>query len=377
MGQLRLFDTSSGEVSAFDPGPIARIYVCGITPYDATHMGHAATYVTYDVLHRRLMDRGIEVRMVRNITDIDNDLLERARRDGVNYLDLAFGQKRQFDSDLEALGVLEPWSEPRATSAIADIRGMTSRFLSDGHAYEVDGWVYYRHQTSESFGTISRHSRVDMRAIGQGRGEDPDDPRKAHPLDTVLWQPSADDEPSWEAPWGSGRPGWHVECTALALRELGTVDLHGGGCDLVYPHHEFCSAQFESAGMAPVGHWMHQSCVHLRGEPMSKSTGNLIFVRELLDLHDPMIVRLAVLSQHYRAKEWTWTDDLIEQASERLERWRSNGPGVGSIDAVRERLDDDLDVPGAIEIIDAAVAAGDGVGGCAELLGVSLWPTAA
>ena len=238
MSELRLFDTATGESSAFAPGPVARIYVCGITPYDATHLGHAATYVTYDILHRRLLDSGVEVRMVRNITDIDNDLFARARRDDVNYLDLAYGQKHVFDTDLRALGVLEPWSEPRATSAIPDIRGAISQFLSLGHAYDVDGWVYYRHLAVPSFGSVSGYSRVDMRAIGERRGEDPSAPGKEHPLDTVLWQPSAADEPSWEAPWGSGRPGWHIECTVLAIRELGKIDLHGGGCDLVYPHHE-------------------------------------------------------------------------------------------------------------------------------------------
>ena len=386
MGELRLFDTASSAVSAFDPGPVARIYVCGITPYDATHIGHAATYVTYDILHRRLLDRGVEVRMVRNITDIDNDLLERARRDGVNYLDLAFGQKRQFDSDLAALGVLEPWSEPRATSAIPDIRGMISRFLSSDQAYEVDGWVYFRHNASESFGSISQYSRVDMRAIGERRGEDPTDARKAHPLDTVLWQSSADDEPSWEAPWGSGRPGWHVECTALSIRELGAIDLHGGGCDLVYPHHEFCSAQLDAAGVAPVGHWMHQSCVHLRGEPMSKSTGNLIFVRNVLDAFDPMAVRLAVMSQHYRSVEWTWTDELLVEAADRLALWRSADSGQGQSHAgqgqshagqgpvaeARACLDDDLDVPAVLRLLDEAARAGHAVGEAASLLGVSL-----
>ena len=319
--------------------------------------------------------------MVRNITDIDDDLLERARRDGVNYLDLAFGQKRQFDSDLAALGVLEPWSEPRATSAIPDIRGMVSAFLSSGHAYVVDGWVYYRHQAVPSFGSLSGYRRVDMRAIGELRGENPLDARKEHPLDTVLWQPSADDEPSWEAPWGSGRPGWHIECTALSLRELGTIDLHGGGCDLVYPHHEFSSAQLESAGAEPVGHWMHQSCVHLRGEPMSKSTGNLVFIRDLLAEYAPMAVRLAVLSQHYRSTEWTWTSDLLVKATERLARWEAAETGrdtadtepieTDPIETVRLALDDDLDVPTALTAIDAAADTGS-VRASAALLGVEL-----
>lgn len=372
MADVRLFDTATSSIRRFRPGRVARIYICGITPYDATHLGHAATYVTYDVLHRRLLDAGHEVRMVRNITDIDNDLLARARRDGTNYLDLAFGQKRQFDDDLEALGNLEPWSEPRATSAIPDIRGLISRMLATGDAYQRDGWVYYRHSASPAFGAVSGYTRVDMRTIGALRGEDPGDPRKDHPLDTVLWQTSLDDEPAWESPWGRGRPGWHIECTALAIRELGAIDLHGGGCDLVYPHHEFSAVQLEAAGVEPVGHWMHQACVHLHGEPMSKSTGNLIFVRDLLETFDPMVVRLAVLSQHYRTQEWAWTDDLLETANERLDRWRRAGSGAAALDAVREALDDDLDVPRALRHIDEAVRRGEGCSEAAELLGVTL-----
>ena len=372
MRDLHLFDTATSTVRPLELGPIARIYICGITPYDATHIGHAATYVTYDVLHRRLVDRGHEVQMVRNITDIDNDLLARARRDDVNYLDLAFGQKRQFDDDLSALGVLEPWSEPRATSAIPEVRGLISRMLDAGDAYMADGWVYFDHSASDGFGSISGYNRVDMRTIGERRGEDPRDPRKKHPLDTVVWQPSADDEPSWEAPWGSGRPGWHIECTALSIRELGSIDLHGGGCDLVYPHHEFCAAQLDSAGVATSGHWMHQSCVHLHGEPMSKSTGNLVFVHELIKTVDPMVVRLAVLSQHYRTTDWNWTDNLLRVAGERIESWRSAGDGEGPINDVRTALDDDLDVPTAIGAIDAAAASGQGVGASAALLGVTI-----
>ena len=369
---MRLFDTATGEVRDVEPDATVGIYVCGITPYDATHIGHAATYITYDVLQRRLTDRGHIVRMVRNITDIDNDLLERARRDGVNYLDLAFGQKKRFNADLDALGLLEPWSEPRATSAIPDIRGLVSRLVSSGAAYEVEGWVYFSHQASGEFGSVSGNSRVDMRAIGERRGEDPHDPRKAHPLDTVLWQPSAPDEPYWEAPWGRGRPGWHVECTALSLRELGGVEIHGGGCDLVYPHHEFCAAQLDALGEEPVGLWMHQSCVHLDGEPMSKSTGNLVFVNDILENHDPMALRLAVMSNHYRERSWDWTAELLEVATARLASWRAAGDGTGPIDAVRAALDDDLDVPTAIEAIDSAAKAGNGVSESAGLLGMVL-----
>lgn len=371
MSEMRLFDTATGSVRTFDPGPVAKIYICGITPYDATHMGHAATYVTYDVLHRRLIDRGHEVRMVRNITDIDNNLLERAKRDGTNYLDLAFGQKRQFDDDLHALGNLEPWSEPRATSAIPDIRGLISAMLDSGDAYESGGWVYYSHTASTDFGSISGYTRVDMRTIGGRRGEDPTDQRKHHPLDTVLWQTSAAGEPAWESPWGRGRPGWHIECTALAIRELGSIDLHGGGCDLVYPHHEFSAAHLDSAGVEPVGHWMHQACVHLHGEPMSKSTGNLIFVRDLLADVDPMVLRLAVLSQHYRTQEWAWNDALLDDAARRRALWSSGTAGAAAVDDVRSALDDDLDVPEAIALIDAAATAGFDVAEAAGLLGVT------
>lgn len=378
MVSMRLFDTTTGAIRPFEPGGVARIYICGITPYDATHMGHAATYVTYDVLHRRLVDAGVEVRMVRNITDIDNDLLARARRDKVNYLDLAFGQKRQFDDDLRELGNLEPWSEPRATSAIPDIRGLISRMLDSGAAYESGGWVYFSHTASANFGTVSRYSLADMGSIGEQRGEDPADPRKRHPLDTVLWQTSADAEPAWESPWGRGRPGWHIECTALAIRELGGIDLHGGGCDLLYPHHEFSAAQLDAADIDPVGHWMHQACVHLDGEPMSKSTGNLVFVRDLLEMVDPMALRLAVLSQHYRTTQWDWQDSMLEEAANRLTLWRSandegpverHGSVVGD---VRNALDDDLNVPAALAVIDRGAAHGRAVRDAAQLLGVTL-----
>ncbi len=357
----------------FTPGPVVRIYTCGITPYDATHMGHAATYITYDVLHRRLLDRGHEVRLVRNITDVDDDLLARARRDGVNYLDLAFGQKRQFDEDLHRLGNLEPWSEPRATSAIPDIRGMISALLEADAAYVSGDAVYFDHAASAAFGTVSGYDMHTMLVAGRAKGEDPDDPAKRHPLDTVLWKPSLDDEPAWESPWGRGRPGWHIECAALSLRELGpTVDIHGGGCDLVYPHHEFFAAQTDAVSSGGVSLWMHQSCVELNDEHMAKSTGNLIFVGDLLSSHPAPVVRLAVLSKHYRTKPWRWSDELLAEAIDRHGSWSAAGDGPGPIEQVRAALDDDLDVPSAVEAIDAAAARGQGVSESAGLLGVRL-----
>jgi len=373
---MRLFDTMSAQLVDFAPGAVVRMYTCGITPYDATHLGHAATYVTYDVLHRRLIDRGHEVRLVRNITDVDDDLLERAKRDGINYLDLAFGQKRRFDEDLERLGNLEPWSEPRATSAIPEIRGMISAYLREGFAYESDGAVYFDHMSVPAFGSISGYDETTMLEVGATRGEDPSDAAKKHPLDTVLWKPSEEDEPAWESPWGRGRPGWHVECSALALRELGPViDIHGGGCDLVYPHHEFCAAQNQATtGKPERGIWIHQSCVNLNGEPMSKSTGNLIFVHDLLASHDPRALRLAVLSVHYRESEWEWSEDLLHAGSARLATWdgaRRGGVNDRLVREVRTALDDDLDAPSALSAIDAAAEAGESVIDAAALLGVA------
>lgn len=374
---MRLFDTMSGDVVDFMPDVVVRMYTCGITPYDSTHLGHAATYVTYDVLHRRLLDRGHEVRLVRNITDVDDDLLARAKRDGINYLDLAFGQKRRFDEDLTVLGNLEPWSEPRATSAIPDIRGMISDYIRQGYAYESGGSVYFDHTSVPTFGSISGYEEDVMLDVGAGRGEHPDDDAKRHPLDTALWKPSAENEPAWESPWGRGRPGWHIECSALALRELGPIiDIHGGGCDLVYPHHEFCAAQNQAAtGRPETGIWIHQSCVNLHGEPMSKSTGNLIFVHDLLQSHDPRALRLAVLSVHYREPNWEWSDTLLDDATVRLKAWidaPATGPNDSLLADVRAAVDDDLNAPHALALIDASAANRQPIREAAALLGVAL-----
>jgi L-cysteine:1D-myo-inositol 2-amino-2-deoxy-alpha-D-glucopyranoside ligase len=212
-----------------------------------------------------------------------------------------------------------------------------------------------------------------MLAYAAERGGNVDDPHKRDPLDFVLWQPSADDEPSWESLWGPGRPGWHIECSALALRELGsTVDLHGGGADLIFPHHECERAQSEAATGEPfVRHWMHQAMVRMDGEKMSKSLGNLVFVSDLLKAWDPMAVRLVIVENHYRT-QWEWDETRIDRAAERLERWRAAGEGTAALDAVRAALDDDLDTPAAVAAIDQAAGQGAGVSAAAALLGIDL-----
>ncbi|MBV8297134.1 MAG: cysteine--tRNA ligase [Acidimicrobiia bacterium] len=368
---VRLYDTASREVVPFEPGPTVTMYTCGITPYAASHVGHAAAYVTYDVLQRRLQDLGHTTLLVRNVTDVDDDILRKARELGVYYLDLAAEETARFEADMSALGLLRPFSEPRATSAIHDILGFIGMVLENGHAYQAAGGVYFSVATFERFGQVSHLSRQEMLHLAAERGGNPDDPAKRDPLDFVLWQPSAPDEPSWPSMWGPGRPGWHIECSALALRELGTtIDLHGGGADLIFPHHESEAAQSEAAtGQRFVRHWLHQGMVRLGGEKMSKSLGNLVFVTDLVKDWEPMAVRLAILANHYRAS-WDWTDDLLPAAVERLERWRGAGEGDAAVADVRAALDDDLDAPRALDAVDEAVRRGQGVSEAARLLGV-------
>ena len=372
-GPMRLYDTARRAVVPFEPGEVVTMYTCGITPYDATHFGHAAVYLTYDVLQRRLRDRGHETRCVRNITDVDDSLLGKARELGVHYLDLAAGEIARFDDDVRALGLLPSWSEPRATSAIADIRGFIGMVLDRGHAYTAGGAVYFDVGSWDRFGEISHYDRDEMLALAAERGGNPDDPNKRDPLDFVLWQPSEPDEPFWESLWGPGRPGWHIECSALALRELGTtIDLHGGGGDLIFPHHECEAAQSEAATGEPfVRHWMHQAMVRMDGEKMSKSLGNLVFVSELRKEWDPRAIRLAAHAHHYRIA-WEWHDEILPTAAARLEAWTAAGPGDGGLLEARTALDDDLDTPTAVAAIDAAAAAGLGVSRAAALLGVDL-----
>ena len=376
---MRLYDTARREVVPFEPGPVVTMYTCGITPYDATHLGHASTFVFYDVLQRRLVDLGHEVRCVRNVTDVDDPLFAKARELGVHYLDLAAGEEARFNRDMEALEALPVFSTPRASSAISDIRGFIGMVLDRGYAYVVDGSVYFDVSKAPSFGEVSHYTHGQMVEFARERGGNPDDPNKRNPLDFVLWHPSADDEPSWDAMWGAGRPGWHIECSALALRELGTtIDLHGGGTDLIFPHHECERAQSEAATGEPfVRHWMHVAMVHMDGQKMSKSLGNLVFVDKLRTVYDPRAIRLGIIEHHYR-NEWEWDDSLMPRNQARLESWlASAGDRTGSADdevlaAVRGRLDDDLDTPGALAAIDAAASGGTDVTAAATLLGVNL-----
>lgn len=373
---MMLYDTARREVVPFSPPQQVLMYVCGITPYDATHLGHASTFLTYDVVIRRLIDRGHEVRCVRNVTDVDDPLFAKARELGVHYLDLAAGEEARFNADMEALNVLPVHAAPRASSAIPDIRKFIQAVLDEGHAYVSGDSVYFDVSTFDTFGAVSGYPQEEMLRLAALRGGNIDDPQKRNPLDFVLWQPSAADEPAWETPWGPGRPGWHVECSALALRELGEhVHLHGGGADLIFPHHECERAQSESATNTPfVDHWMHAALISKDGEKMSKSLGNLVFIDALREEWDPRAIRLGIISHHYRT-EWEWHDNLMPSSNERLARWKASvgGDDDGAlINAVRAALDYDLDTPHACSQIDAAVSEGKDATAAAALLGIDL-----
>jgi L-cysteine:1D-myo-inositol 2-amino-2-deoxy-alpha-D-glucopyranoside ligase len=352
------------------------MYSCGITPYDSAHLGHAFVYLSFDVLQRRLRDAGHETRCVRNVTDVDDDILRKARELGVNYLDLAAQEMASFDRDMQLINLLPVYAEPRATSAIPEILTLIGETFDKGFAYEVEGYVFFEVAKFARFGQVSHDDRASMIALAAVHGGNPDDPRKRDPLDFVLWQPSLDDEPSWESRWGAGRPGWHIECSALALRELGeTLDVHGGGRDLIFPHHECEAAQSETVtGAAFVKHWMHVGLVGLDGTKMSKSLGNLVFVSELAQRSEPAAIRLALLDQHYRV-DWEWHEGLLSRAQSRLATWRSTlrtGRAGDVVDDVRAALDDDLDTPAGLLAIDHAAHAGFNVNSAATLLGITL-----
>jgi L-cysteine:1D-myo-inositol 2-amino-2-deoxy-alpha-D-glucopyranoside ligase len=361
---LRLYDTARRAVVPFEPPPTVRMYVCGITPYDSTHLGHAAQFLTYDLLIRRLEELGHDVRMVRNITDVDDSILPKARELGVSYLELAAAETARFHGDMMALEMRAPVAEPRATESVPRIIELVSRLLDTGHAYASGGSVYFDVSTFAEFGKLSHYPKDRMIKLARARGGNPDDPNRRAPLDFVLWGPSLPDEPVWPAPFGPGRPGWHIECSAMAMHEHGpTVDLHGGGTDLVFPHHECEIAQSESLTGEPLAHhWLHSAMVSYEGEKMSKSLGNLVFVSDLLKTTDPRAIRLALTRHHYRSG-FEWYDTDLDEAVALLHRLlaaaeRTDGPDpVPFAQRVRNALDDDLDAPRALEALDDLASA--------------------
>ncbi|MEU7689334.1 cysteine--1-D-myo-inosityl 2-amino-2-deoxy-alpha-D-glucopyranoside ligase [Microbispora hainanensis] len=361
---LRLYDTAAREVRETTPSGEARLYVCGITPYDATHLGHANTYLAFDLVNRVWRDAGHDVHYTQNATDVDDPLLERAEATGTDWRSLGEREIELFRSDMEALRILPPREYVGVTETVGEIAELVTRLAERGATYEIDGDVYFSVASAPKFGAVSGYSEETMLELFGERGGDPGREGKRHPLDWLLWRAERPGEPSWDSPLGRGRPGWHIECTAIALRNLGSgFDVAGGGSDLIFPHHEMGACE----GHVATGEWpfarayVHAGMVGLDGEKMSKSRGNLVFVSRLRQAADPMAIRLALLAHHYRS-DWEWTPDQLTAAEERLARWRAAvarpaGPEGGPVlAAVRERLADDLDAPGALAVIDAWAA---------------------
>ncbi len=368
--QLHLFDVSSGKVIPVGPSEgAARMYVCGITPYDATHLGHAATYLTFDLVGRVWRDLGVEVNYTQNVTDVDDPLLERAAQTGQDWDELAAVQIELFRTDMEALRIVPPSHYIGAVESISLVVDAIDRLAESGLVYQIDDpehpdW-YFRTAAVTGFGEVSGLDEAEMLSMFRDNGGDPDRPGKQHPLDSLLWRFARDGEPAWESALGAGRPGWHVECVAIALEYLGAkFDLQGGGRDLAFPHHEMCAAQARAlTGERMAGAFVHAGLVGLDGEKMSKSKGNLELVSRLRKAGaDPMAIRLALLNNHYRF-DWEWTPDLLDEATARLQRWRSvlndsaAVPAADTIAAMRMALRGDLDTPAAIAAVDTWVAA--------------------
>ena len=363
---LRLFDTAKQEVVETRPGRIARMYVCGITPYDATHLGHAATYLAFDLVNRIWRDAGHAVHYVQNVTDVDDPLFERADRDGEDWIVLGMRETALFREDMTALRVLPPEDYVGAVEAIPRIVGHVETLWDAGLAYQLDdgtGDLYHDVAQAPGFGSESGYDQATMLRLSAERGGDPERPGKRSPLDPLLWRGTREGEPSWPGPRGvAGRPGWHVECASIALDTVGMgFDVQGGGSDLVFPHHEYSAVHAEGlTGTKPFAQaYVHAAMIGLDGEKMSKSRGNLVFVSRLRgDGVDSMAVRLALLSGHYRTDR-AWTPDLLSAAEQRLATWRRavalpvGAPAAPVLAAVRERLADDLDTPGALAAVDA------------------------
>jgi L-cysteine:1D-myo-inositol 2-amino-2-deoxy-alpha-D-glucopyranoside ligase len=373
----RLFDTASGSIKPAEASGIASLYVCGITPYDATHLGHASSYLAYDTLVRLWRDAGYQVRYAQNVTDVDDPLLERAAKTGVDWRDLAASQIDLFRSDMERLSIIPPDFYVAVTDTIDEIADAALRLSTSGFGYPVDSDgaapdLYFDNaiaaeRTPWHLGQESNLDRSTMLALSAERGGDPERPGKRDGLDPQLWRSERPGEPAWDSVVGRGRPGWHIECAVIALKYLPSpLTVNGGGSDLIFPHHEFSAAHAAAlSGESLAGIYSHSGMVAYQGEKMSKSLGNLVLVSRLVaDGVDPRVIRLAILTEHYRS-DWEWTDAHLEAAQTRLARWldwagTASGNDTSLLDSLRSTLSADLDTPGAIRLIDDAVAAGTG-----------------
>jgi L-cysteine:1D-myo-inositol 2-amino-2-deoxy-alpha-D-glucopyranoside ligase len=362
---LEIFDTAKQKLSSIVKKDKYRIYVCGITPYDATHLGHANTYLAFDLINRYLLATGSEVLFVQNITDIDDPLLERANRDGVDWQELAASQIDLFRSDMVALHVLPPKHYIGAVEAIPLVVEAISDLHNAGTVYQVDNDYYFRVRSDSEFGERSHLTQIEMMEIFSQRGGDPDRFGKEDPLDALLWLAKRPAEPGWDSKYGVGRPGWHIECCAIALgyldidpNEETSIDIQGGGSDLIFPHHEMSASQARAMnGKRFATNYVHAGMIGLDGEKMSKSKGNLVFVSQLLrDGIDPTAIRIALISHHYR-EDHMWQSKELVEASLFLQELRialsrmEVAPTDGVIEEIISALSQDIDTPRALMAI--------------------------
>lgn len=364
----QIFDTASQTLCTLGPRQgTARMYVCGITPYDATHVGHANTYVTFDLLNRLWRDRGLDVSYVQNVTDIDDPLLERANYTGDDWAELAERETTLFRSDMAALNVIPPQRFLGAVESMDWVISLIEELFQRGAVYAVDDPdhpdLYFRSRFDAEFGSLAGLSDAEAAELFGERGGDPGRPGKKDQLDCLVWRTARPGEPAWDSPFGLGRPGWHIECTAIALQTLGTeFDIQAGGTDLIFPHHEMCAAQARAVTGKPFARsYVHSGMVGLDGEKMSKSQGNLVLVSRLREAGtDPMAIRLALLANRYRT-DWSFSDQLLSSAQERLDRWRAavrrpaGPPADEVIEQIRSALTQDLDAPTTLTAVDAWV----------------------
>lgn len=394
--QAKIFDSASQSLQTIAKKPLYRMYVCGITPYDATHLGHANTYLTFDLINRYLRATGSEVNYVQNITDIDDPLLERAVRDGVDWQDLATSQIDLFRSDMVALHIIAPASYIGAVEAIPLVLDAIAKLQLSQTVYQVDSDYYFRVRSDEKFGSRSHLSEDEMLEIFSQRGGDPARIGKEDPLDALLWLAQRPNEPSWPSAYGAGRPGWHIECCAIALNYLDidltqntSIDIQGGGSDLIFPHHEMSAAQGKAInGREFAAHYVHAGMIGLDGEKMSKSKGNLVLVSRLLQEGvAPMAIRTALMSHHYRQDHmWKRSDltnaqDFLRELQIALARMEV-APTDSVIAEIIAALADDLDTPRALLALRDWIAktSGGDIGGSAgelsraidALLGIAL-----
>lgn len=382
---LELFDTADQEVRLVETPPHGSevpvgMYVCGITPYDSTHLGHAATYLAFDLIYRILLDNDHDVHYVQNITDVDDPLFERAARDGLDWRDLGTSQINLFRSDMEALSIIPPKDYIGAIESIDEVIEMVKTLLDEGAAYIVEDAeypdVYASVNATEKFGYESNYDSATMAEFFAERGGDPERAGKKNPMDALLWRAVRDGEPSWESPFGAGRPGWHIECSAIATNRLGhSFDIQGGGSDLIFPHHEFSAAHAEAAhGVERMAkHYVHAGMISQDGVKMSKSLGNLEFVSRLTAAgHEPGAIRLGVFANHYRGNR-DWNAESLRTAENRLAGWRNAARGatnreeaIAVVEQLRKHLSADLDTPGALLALDAWAAGVDHVSGDVE-----------